>query len=111
MYRILESTQSGMLKSRAKYDRVSGEVKSSREYRTEMLRDLTNEINTLKNKGIQEITIMGDMNQDITSDQIQQFIRENGLYELHQEMNDTDEIERDRTYKKGAEPNRCNTRN
>ena len=52
VYRIPESTQSGILKSRAQYNRVGSKVKSSREYRTEMLRDLTNEINVLKNKEI-----------------------------------------------------------
>jgi len=66
-----------------------------------MLRDLTNEMNALKNKGIQGIIITEDMNQDIASDQIQKFIRENRLYELYQEINDTDESERDRTFKNG----------
>ena len=99
VHRIPESTQSRILKSRAQYDRVGSEVKLSREYRTEMLRDLTNEMNALKNKGTQGINITGDMNQDIASNQMQHFIRENGLCVLHQEMNDTDESERDRTFK------------
>jgi len=52
VYRIPDSTQSGILKSKAQYDRVGGEVKTTREYRTEMLRDLLTEINQIKNESI-----------------------------------------------------------
>ena len=37
MYRIPDSTQEGILKSRAQYDRAGGEVKSVKEYRKEVL--------------------------------------------------------------------------
>ena len=68
VYRIPDSTQSGILKSRAQYDRVGGEVKSSQQYRTELLQELSNEINKLKTNGIKGIVIIGDMNQDISND-------------------------------------------
>ena len=71
MYRIPDSTQSGILKSRAQYDRVGGEVKLSQQYRTELLQELSNEINELKTNRIEGIVITGDMNQDISNDQIQ----------------------------------------
>ena len=83
VYRISESTQSGILKSKVQYDRVRGEVKITREYRTEMLRDLSTEINQIKNEGVQGIILTGDMNQDIFSEPMQQFIRENSFYELY----------------------------
>ena len=66
-----------------------------------MLQELSNEINDLRTNRIEGIVITGDMNQDISNDQMQQFIRENGLYEIHQEMNEQEEEERDRTYKNG----------
>ena len=62
VYRILESTQSRILKSRVQYDQIGRKVKSSKEYRIEILRDLTSEITTLKSKGIQGIVIIGDIN-------------------------------------------------
>ena len=66
-----------------------------------MLRELTNEINKLKTEGVQGILLTGDINQDITSEPMKQFIRENGFYELHQEINEDSENERDKTYKNG----------
>jgi len=41
------------------------------------------------------------MNQDISSEPMQQFIRENSFYELHQELNKVEENKRDNTYKNG----------
>ena len=102
VYRIPESTKSGVLTSKAQYDRVSGEVKTTREYRTDMLNELTEEIGKLKAAGVTGIILTGDMNQDITSTTMQRFIRENGFYELHEEVNETDSLVRDKTYKNGT---------
>ena len=44
VYRIPESTTPGILKSRAQYDRCTGIVKTSRQYRDELLTDLSEEI-------------------------------------------------------------------
>ena len=71
MYRIPNSTQEGILKSRAQYDRVGGEVKSAKEYRKEVLQGVTKEIQNLNNEGIKGIIVAGDMNQDIGSEEIQ----------------------------------------
>ena len=83
MYRITNSTQDGILKLRAQYDRINGKVKTVKQYRDEMLVDLSNEIRRIKEDGIKGIIIVGDINQDINHPQIQQFMRENGLYEIH----------------------------
>jgi len=77
LYRIPDSTQEGILKSRAQYDHIAGVVKTSKEYRNEMIKELNIEIKKLKDEGIEGILITGDMNQDIGHHQIQQFIREN----------------------------------
>ena len=45
MYRIPESIAPGILKSRAQYDRCDGVVKTSRQYRDEILDEITLEIN------------------------------------------------------------------
>ena len=102
VYRIPESTQPGILKSRAQYDRVNGEVKTSKQYRDELLKELTEEISLLKEEGIEGIIIAGDINQDITHIQIQKFMQENGLFKIHQELTNEEETTRDRTYKNGS---------
>ena len=102
VYRIPESTQLGILKSRVQYDRINGEVKTSKQYRDELLNELSQEIVSLREEGIKEIIIAGDINQDITNIQIQNFMRENGLYEIHQELTNEEDPTRDRTYKNGS---------
>ena len=99
VYRIPESTQPGILKSRAQYDRVTGEVKTSKQYRDELLKELSDEISLLREERIEGIIIAGDINQDITHIQIQKFMQENGLFEIHQELTNEEETTRDRTYK------------
>ena len=76
-------------------------MKTSHQYRDKLLDDLTKEISMLKVEGIESIIITGDINQDIKHDQIQKFMRENGLYEIHQELIDHDHNDRDKTYKNG----------
>ena len=99
MCRILDSTQEKILKSRVQYDQAGGE-KSAKEHRKDILKELTKEIQDLKKKGVEDILTTGDINEDIESDEIQQFIRENGLCELHQEVNSEEVAERDRTHNK-----------
>ena len=83
IYRIPESTQLGILKSKAQYDRINGEVKTSKQYWDKLLNELSQEIASLREEGIEGIIIAENINQDITHIQIQNFMRENGLYEIH----------------------------
>ena len=48
VYRIPESTKPGILKSRAQYDRCTGKVQTSRQYRNKLLKSLSNELKTSK---------------------------------------------------------------
>ena len=66
------------------------------------MNELSQEIALLREEGIEEIIIAGDINQDITYIQIQNFMRENGLYEIHQELTNEDDPIRDQTYKNGS---------
>ena len=83
VYQITDSLQEGILKTRAQYNRVNREVKTSCQYRDELLDDLLKEILMLKAEGIEGIIIAGNINQDIKHDQIQKFMRENRLYKIH----------------------------
>ena len=71
IYRILESTAPGILKSRAQYDQCKGEVKISRQYRDELLVEIAEEINIARKDDVKDIIVAGDFNQDIESEQIQ----------------------------------------
>jgi len=51
---------------------------------------------------VEGILVAGDFNQDIDHQRIQQFMTENGLYEVYQEVNDFEDCSRDKTYKKGS---------
>ena len=102
IYRILESTASGILKSRVQYDRYNGEVKMSRQYRDELLNQLVDEIKIARNKNIKDIIIAGDFNQDIKEDQIKRFMRENGLFEVHKTLNEIEDMVKDRMQEKGS---------
>ena len=62
LYRIPDSIQEGILKSRAQYDHVGGVVKISKEYRNKMIKELNLEIKKLKDEGIEGILITGNMN-------------------------------------------------
>ena len=102
IYRIPESTAPGILKSRAQYDRCCGEVKTSRQYRDQLLDDIAEEIKIAKADDVNDFVIAGDFNQDIAGDQMQRFMRENGLFEVHHTVNNIDNDERDNTHVTGS---------
>ena len=102
IYRIPDSSQPGILKSKAQYDRIKGEVRTAKRYRDDMLNELSAEVQKAKDDGVDGVIIGGDFNQNIDHPQIQRFMRENGLSDLHQEVTDSETYERDRTYKNGS---------
>ena len=101
VYRIPESTQPGIMKSRAQYDRSTGSVKMSRQYRQDILESISKEIKTSKNENINDFLIAGDFNQDVNSNQMQKFIRENGLEDVHKYSNHYDNQPNDNTHING----------
>ena len=78
-----------------------GAVNAVKCHRELSLKESTEEISRIKQEGTAGTTIVGDLNQDIDSPVIEKFARENGLCKTHQEVNDFDRIERDKTYVKG----------
>jgi len=101
MYRIPDNTHSGIMTSKAQYDRIEGKIRTAKEYREEILIEVSNEVQEQREKGISEYIIAGDMNQDVTKERIRRFMRETGVEEVHQECNPQFEIPRDATHKKG----------
>jgi len=55
-----------------------------------------------KQVGIDDIMVSGDFNQDLMSNSMQEFLRVNGLYEVHHEVNMIDSSDRDKTSKSGS---------
>ena len=87
MYRIPDNTKTGNMTSKAQYDRIEGKSKTAKEYREEILEEITNEIQLQKERGVNNYIIAGDMNQDVTKERIRRFMRENGVEEVHQDCN------------------------
>jgi len=73
----------GILKSKAQYDRATGITKTARQYWEELLVTIKKVIDDARNERVDDILVVGDLNQDVESPRIAQFIRENGLIEVH----------------------------
>ena len=86
-----------MLKSRAQHDRSSGEVKTSREHREDLLKQLSEGIWKQYLEQVDDVLIAGDFNQNVDSEPMRKFMRENGLVEVHENVNN---IEDNRKYNK-----------
>jgi len=102
IYRITESTTPGIMKSKAQYDRRTGKVKTTREYREALLTNLSEEIIKSKEEKVDNVMISRDFNQDIQGERIQRFMRENRLVEVHETMNNIENNRRDKTHKTGS---------
>ena len=82
-YWIPDTTNAGIITSKAQYDKVDGTVKIAKEYREEIFNEMSKEINSHKEKGILNYTIAGDFNQNVTKERIRCFMRENSVQEIH----------------------------
>ena len=65
IYRITELSTPGIMKSKVQYDRSTGEVKTTREYRKALLTNLSKEIIKSKEENVDNVMIARDFNQDI----------------------------------------------
>ena len=60
----------GILKSKAQYDRVTGITKTARQYQEELLVTIKKVIDDARNERVDDILVVGDLNQDIESPRI-----------------------------------------
>ena len=56
---------SGILKSKAQYDRSLGKVQTTRMYREAMLQDLSNEIERVREEEVDNVILASNFNQDL----------------------------------------------
>ena len=70
MYRILDSISSGILTSKAQYNKALGKTNTTKYYRSEILKNIINEIMQGKEEGVKECIVAGDFNQDIAYENI-----------------------------------------
>ena len=99
---MTESSTSGILKSKAQYDRSLGKVQTIRTYREAMIQDLSNEIERAREEEVDDVILAGDFNQDLQGEQMKMFMRENGLVEVYHTINNIEEDHRDNTHKTGS---------
>ena len=54
-----------------------------------------------REENVNNFIVTGDLNQDVEVEQIQRFMRENMLFEVHSKINETGNSQRDNTFNKG----------
>ena len=101
-YRIVDKTASGPSTVHAQYDEVLGEHHTTRYYRDQLLKDLEQHMNDLMeiNK-VQDFILFGDMNENIESTKIRNFMNKNNLVNIHQTINNIEIGQSDNTHKYG----------
>jgi len=71
-------------------------VKIVNSHRKEMINHLSNYIQ--KNEMVDDIIIVGDWNQNINSEKIQDFYIKHGLFDVHSYINNANDTQREPTY-------------
>ena len=101
LYRIPTASESeGIYSSLAQYQFIDAKAKKSKEYRTEIFKEIITHIRS--NQEINDIIIAGDYNQNINDKEVQQFHEEIGVKEIHAVVNNINMNRLDRTYKNGS---------
>ena len=67
-----------------------------------MLELLSEEIVKARGENVRDFILARDFNQDVDRDQMQRFMRENGLLEIHEHLNENDCGTKDKTCKLGS---------
>ena len=101
IHRIPDLTAPVTLKSIAQYDRKYGKIPTSRFCRDELLKSVSKDITKARAQGANYSIVSGDFDQDTESNEIQTFMRKNGLFEVHREANDIEGDERKNTNNHG----------
>ena len=81
LYRIPATSSNGVTCSLTQYNLQEGKSRSTKHYRTDILKQIKTYI--MNNNEITDILIAGDFNQNIGSDEIQRFYREIGVKDAH----------------------------
>ena len=77
------STEEGVLNSRAQCNRVLRKTSAARHHRELIFKERTIEIRRVKDNGVKGVTVAGDFNQDISHKSIQDFMTENRSHEVY----------------------------
>lgn len=102
-YRIVDSTEEGPLKVHAQYNEMLGESHTTKYYRERLLKDLSVHIKESREKrGIKEIILFGDINEDAESTAISNFMLSNELINVHKQLNMIEAGDLDKTFKYGS---------
>jgi len=102
MYRIPTSTSNGNKYSLTQYNLVDGKAKKPAQYRKEILSEIKKYVKD--NEDIEEIILAGDFNQDIRSNEVQQFFIELGIQDVHSKDNNLRVNELDNTHIHRSQP-------
>ena len=65
-----------------------------------MLKQLSEEVQQSNAEKVDDVTIAGDFKQDVCSEWTQKFMRENGLVEVYETVNNIQDNRKDNTHEK-----------
>jgi len=101
IYRIPISTSKGPRCCFTQYTLTEGKIKSTTQYRKEILRQIKEYVHENK---IDDIIIGGDFNQGIATNEIQQFFQQIGVQDIHSKINKIPLNQLDKTNVNGSLP-------
>ena len=84
VYRIVDTNTKSVDSTKVQYERKTGKVKREKETLTK----LKEEIREIK---VDDVLVVGDMNEDINSKSIHEFMVELGLYDIFGEVNEVED--------------------
>jgi len=99
LHRLPITKPSGAHNALVQYNTIDRKAKGVGEYHKEVLREIEQHITNQTE--INNIIIMGDYNQDITSNEIKSFFNKIKLWDIHQSYNLIPENNLDKTYIRG----------
>ena len=99
VHRIVDANAKSVNSTKTQHERKIGKVTRANEIRNEILKKLKEEIREIK---VNNLLGVLDMNEDINSKIIQEFMIELGLYHVFGEVNDVEEKNREATCRNGS---------
>ena len=102
VYRIPYTTHQGPRSCLTQYNVLEGNAKSAQEIRKETLIQIKQYIQ--QNNDIDDIIIVGDLNENVNSNEIKKFFNEIGVEDIHSRINNIPSNEMDKTFINGSNP-------
>ena len=99
MHRMLMSCNEGTHKSKAQHDRKTGQIKTAKQHRKDVLESITHMISSQQN--VDDVVLAADYNEDIESEEVEGFVIRNGLTDMFWHVRKDNMDARENTQRRG----------